>query len=134
MTGRVQIIGPVLPLHTGTESLQTRRWSEPDSNRRSRSWKGLLLAGHPGRRHENQKPVKVRSETQMAPPGALSQPFRFRWDHEFESVFLQQPVCLSGERRGCTGKAPHSGGILREAGDVRRDAQAANQDSFALSL
>jgi hypothetical protein len=93
MTGRVQIIGPVLPLHTGTESLQTRRWSEPDSNRRSRSWKGLLLAGHPGRRHENQKPVKVRSETQMAPPGALSQPFRFRWDHEFESVFLQRGVC-----------------------------------------
>jgi hypothetical protein len=32
MTDRVQIIGPVLPLHTGTESLQTRRWRKPDSN------------------------------------------------------------------------------------------------------
>jgi hypothetical protein len=37
-------------------------------------------------------------------------------DHEFESAFLQQAVCLSGERRGCTGKAPHFGGILRVAG------------------
>jgi len=43
-------------------------------------------------------------------------------------------VCLSGERRGCTGKAPHFGGILRVAGDVRRDVQAANLASFALSL
>jgi hypothetical protein len=31
----LQIIGPVLPLHTGTESLQTRRWREMDSNPRS---------------------------------------------------------------------------------------------------
>jgi hypothetical protein len=52
----------------------------------------------------------------------------------FESGFLQQAVCLSGERRGCTGKAPHFGGILRVAGDVRRDVQAANLASFALSL
>jgi hypothetical protein len=56
---------------------------------------------------------------------------RDRW---FESVFLQQTVCLSGERRGCPGKAPHFGGILREAGDVRRDVPAANRASFALSL
>jgi hypothetical protein len=28
----------------------------------------------------------------MAPPGALSQPFRSRLDHEFESVFLQRRV------------------------------------------
>jgi NAD(P)-dependent dehydrogenase (short-subunit alcohol dehydrogenase family) len=28
---------------------------------------------------------------------------------------LQQAVCLSGERRGCTEKAPHFGGILRLA-------------------
>jgi hypothetical protein len=55
-------------------------------------------------------------------------------DEEFESAFLQQAVCLSGERRGCTGKAPHFGGILRVAGDVRRDVQAANRASFALSL
>jgi hypothetical protein len=27
-----QIIGPVAPLHTGTESLRTRRWRKPDSN------------------------------------------------------------------------------------------------------
>ena len=57
-----------------------------------------------------------------------------KWDQEFESAFLQQAVCLSGERRGCTGKAPHFGGILQEPGDVRRDAQAANWASFALSL
>src|SRR4051812_40131112 len=44
------------------------------------------------------------------------------WDPRFESPFLQQAVCLSGERRGCTGKAPHFGGIPRAAGDVRRDA------------
>jgi hypothetical protein len=55
-------------------------------------------------------------------------------DHKFESALLQQAVCLSGKRRGCTGKAPHFGGILRAAGDVRRDAQAANRASFALSL
>jgi hypothetical protein len=57
-----------------------------------------------------------------------------KWDGEFESGFLQQAVCLSGERRGCTGKGPHFGGILRVAGDVRRDVQAANRASFALSL
>jgi hypothetical protein len=57
-----------------------------------------------------------------------------KWDQEFESAFLQQPVCLSGERRGCTRKAPHFGGILRVAGDLRRDVQAANRDSFPLFL
>jgi hypothetical protein len=55
-------------------------------------------------------------------------------DHEFESAFLQQPVCLSGEPRVPRRNAPHFGGILRTAGDVRRDMQAANRDSFALSL
>src|SRR5712671_5659832 len=40
-----------------------------------------------------------------------------KWDQRFESAFLQQSVCLSGERRGCTRKAPHFGGILRVAGD-----------------
>jgi hypothetical protein len=66
--------------------------------------------------------------------GALPFPFRSGWDHEFESAFLQQAVCLSRERRGCTGKAPHFGGILRVAGDVRRDVQAAHRAFFALSL
>ena len=56
------------------------------------------------------------------------------WDREFESPLLQQPVCLSGEPRGCRRKAPHFGGGLRVAGDVRRGVQAANRDSFALSL
>src|SRR5438309_4577976 len=55
------------------------------------------------------------------------------WDHEFESPFLQQPVCLSSEPRGCKRKAPHFGGGLRVAGYVRRDVPAANRDSFALS-
>ena len=44
-------------------------------------------------------------------------------DHEFESAFLQQAVCLSGEPRGCTEEGPHFGDILRVAGDVRRDVQ-----------
>jgi hypothetical protein len=61
-------------------------------------------------------------------------PFRSRWDREFESAFLQQAVCLSSEPGGCRRKAPHFGGILRVAGDVRRDDQAANRDSFTLSL
>src|SRR5437660_4941259 len=34
-------------------------------------------------------------------------PCRSGWDHEFESTSLQQAVCLSGERRDSTGKAPH---------------------------
>jgi hypothetical protein len=62
------------------------------------------------------------------PPAAV------RWDRGFESGSLQQAVCLGGERRGCPGKAPHFGGILRVAGDVRRDVQPANRASFALSL
>ena len=57
-----------------------------------------------------------------------------RWDLQFESPSLQQPVCLSGAPRGCKRKAPQFGGGLRVAGDVRRDAQATNWDSFALSL
>src|ERR1700730_7050774 len=48
-----------------------------------------------------------------------------RRDQGLESPLLQQPVCLSSERRGCKRKAPHFGGGLRVAGDVRRDVQAA---------
>src|SRR5271155_922227 len=54
--------------------------------------------------------------------------------YKFESAFLQRRVCLSGEPRGSRRKAPHFGGCLRVAGDARRDVQAANRDSFALSL
>ena len=78
--------------------------------------------------------LKAQLETPMIARSALLQLFPSRWDREFESAFLQQPVCLSGERPGCTGKAPHFGGILRVAGDVRRDVEAANRASFALSL
>jgi hypothetical protein len=56
------------------------------------------------------------------------------WDSEFESALLQRGVYLSNAPRGCRRKAPHFGGGLRVAGDVRRDVQAANRDSFALSL
>jgi hypothetical protein len=55
-------------------------------------------------------------------------------DREFESGFLQQPVCLSGDPRVCRRKVPHFGGVLRVARDVRRDLQAANRASFGLSL
>jgi hypothetical protein len=47
---------------------------------------------------------------------------------------LQQPVCLTRISWGCRRKAAHFGGGLPVAGDVRRDGQAANRDSFALSL
>jgi hypothetical protein len=40
-------------------------------------------------------------------------------DREFESGSLQQPVCVSGEPRGCARKAPQFGGVLRVAGDVK---------------
>ena len=52
----------------------------------------------------------------------------------FESTSLQQAVCLSREPRGRKRKAPQFGGGLRVAGDARRDVQAANRHSFALSL
>jgi hypothetical protein len=55
-------------------------------------------------------------------------------DWKFESGFLQQPVCLSGELRVCRRKAPHFGGGLRAAGDVRTYVLAANWDYFAVSL
>ena len=51
-----------------------------------------------------------------------------------ESPLLQQPVGLSGAPRGCRRKAPHFGGGVRVAGDVRTGVQAANRDSFARSL
>jgi hypothetical protein len=57
-----------------------------------------------------------------------------QWDQEFESAFLQQPVCLSGDPRVCQRKVPHFGGVLRMVWDVRRDVQASNRDSVALSL
>jgi hypothetical protein len=72
--------------------------------------------------------------TVLAPPENGAQGAARKWDQRFESALLQQAVCLSGERRGCTGKAPQFGRILRVAGDVRRDVQAANRASFALSL
>jgi hypothetical protein len=53
------------------------------------------------------------------------------WDQRFESALLQQAVCLSGEPRGCKRKAPHFGGILRMAGDLRGDVQAASRGFFA---
>jgi hypothetical protein len=43
MTDRVEIIGPVLPRHTGTKSLQTRRWRKADSN----SWSHFSARAHP---------------------------------------------------------------------------------------
>jgi hypothetical protein len=81
-------------------------------------------------RRATPKPGAVRV-THVAPLGTAGVQ---GWDGEFESPLLQQAVCLSGERRDCTGNAPHFGGILRVAEDVRRDVQAANRASFALSL
>ena len=67
-------------------------------------------------------------------PHLSVRPLFLRRDLGFESAFLQRGVCLSSEPSGCRRKVPHVGGGLRVAGDVRRDAQAANGDSFALSL
>src|SRR4051812_9103878 len=68
------------------------------------------------------------------PCGRPSERWRSGWDGEFESPFLQQPVCLSGDPRVCQRKVPHFGGVLRMGWDVRRDVQASNRDSVALSL
>jgi hypothetical protein len=54
----------------------------------------------------------------MAPPGALSQPFRSRWDHEFESVFLQRRV---GSELGSDRDRGRGEG---EEGGIRRDWQS----------
>src|ERR1700680_2292901 len=43
---------------------------------------------------------------------------------------LQRGVCLSNEPRPDRRKAPHFGGGLRVAGDVRRDVPAANRRSL----
>jgi hypothetical protein len=61
----------------GTESSQTRPWSEPDSNCRSRSCKGLCCWPAIQEAGTKPKPVNVGSEAQMAPPppGALSSRF-----------------------------------------------------------
>jgi hypothetical protein len=55
-------------------------------------------------------------------------------DRGFESCSLQRGVRLSSEPQGCRRKAPHFGGGLRVAGDVRRDVQAANRLSLAVFL
>jgi hypothetical protein len=68
------------------------------------------------------------------PATEIKEPPPWPRDRGFESGFLQQGVYLSSAPRGCRRKAPHFGGILRVAGDVRRDVQAANRDSFARSL
>src|SRR5271168_369982 len=78
--------------------------------------------------------VSVMIAAENGPIPCASQRYRRKWDREFESVLLQQPVCLSGEPRGRKRKAPHFGGGLRVAWDVRRDVQASNRDSVALSL
>src|SRR5271155_4465261 len=79
--------------------------------------------------------ARLRNREQCAGPmWHPSERWRSGWDGEFESPLLQQPVCLSGERRGRKRKVPHIGGGLRVAGDVRGDVQAANRDAFALSL
>jgi hypothetical protein len=71
---------------------------------------------------------------QLADARVSERPLLSERDRWFESAFLQQAVCLSGEPRGCRPKAPHFGGGLRLVGDVRRDVPAANRASFALSL
>jgi hypothetical protein len=110
---------------------RTRRWRKTDPNSRSRLERNSSggCSGQPSASRSDLKGFGY-------PCIRIGRPtnFRKRWDREFESTSLQQAVCLSGERRGCTGKAPHFGGILQEPGDVRRDAQAANRASFALSL
>jgi hypothetical protein len=70
------------------------------------------------------------SASRMGRRQSLSQ----KRDRRFESGFLQQPVCLSGDPRVCQRKVPHFGGVLRMGWDVRRDVQASNRDSVALAL
>ena len=69
----------------------------------------------------DRSPLPVRQPNHLSRPG----------DAGFESISLQHPVCLSGGPRGCKRKAPHFGGGLRMVGDVRRDVEGENRDSFA---
>jgi hypothetical protein len=72
MTDRVQIIGPVLPLHTGTESLQTRRWSKGDSNspshpeRRRSKGRHIMGPAHRSRVSESRPPEKRHTFLKIA--------------------------------------------------------------------
>jgi hypothetical protein len=110
-------------------------WSR--DNRRQRAGKSLKDSNLGPQNHKALPGFRVSSSGFLSVNAGLygsAQGAARKWDQLFESALLQQAVCLSGERRGCTGKAPHFGGILRVAGDVRRDVQAANRASFALSL
>jgi hypothetical protein len=79
--------------------------------------------------------ARLRNRERCAGPmWRPSERWRSGWDGEFESPLLQRGVCLSSAPRGCRRKAPHFGGGLPVAGDVRRDGLAAIWDSFALSL
>jgi hypothetical protein len=73
--------------------------------------RAVLLAGHPGRRHENRSQLRSGPRPRWL-PGENSQPFRSRWDHEFESVFLQRRV-------GCE-LGPTSPTSLYRRGDTPR--------------
>jgi hypothetical protein len=66
--------------------------------------------------------------------GSLENVVLLTGDRKLESISLQRGVRLSSEPRGCRRKAPHFGGGRRVAGDVRRDVQAANRRSLAVSL
>jgi hypothetical protein len=53
--------------------------------------RALLLAGIQDRGTKTET-FRSGPRPRCLPPGALSQPFRSRWDHEFESGFLQRRV------------------------------------------
>jgi hypothetical protein len=78
---------------TGTESLQTLCWREPDSNHRSRSCERLFWAlpiGDGGAK--GGATYRFRSENGNVAWSGCPQPFPSWRDREFEFVFLQQRV------------------------------------------
>ena len=127
-----------IPKPCGASSHETLRWRKADSNSRSRRERNGRWRGARGQPSPSRERTCANDTIQPIGPTSLfgntRQTLSRERDREFESAFLQQPVCLSSEPCGYRRKAPHFGGGLRVVGDVRRDAKAANRASFALSL
>src|SRR5439155_21038133 len=112
-----------IPAHRRDKTLPRR---EPDSNHRSRSCERLFWAlpiGDGGTK--GGATYRFRSETAMLAWSGCPQPLPSRRDREFESVFLQQRVCLRSDLCGADKKTPRACADFCVSGDVRWDVLAA---------
>jgi hypothetical protein len=123
----------------GDPNLKLEAPHETDSSQTPR-WRGrrIRTLGPLGRRRPS-SPVSVfvRADFSAGEKSGKSDTMRSLKLHRVtrdESISLQRGVYLSSAPRGRGRKAPHFGGGLRVAGDVRRHMQASSQDSLALSL